>query len=110
MVTISFYFFIGGSIPILPPEGHIAFKKIEFSYPSRNQVKIFDDLELDITPGQTLAVVGSSGSGKSTLAALLLRLYDPTKGTVYLDGQDIKNLDPSWLRKHIGTVSQVIRR
>ncbi|KAK4887002.1 hypothetical protein RN001_003273 [Aquatica leii] len=96
----------GGIIPLAPPEGHITFKNIEFSYPSRYDIKIFDDLELDITPGRTLAVVGSSGSGKSTLAALLLRLYDPTKGQVYLDGQDVKSLDPSWLRKYIGTVSQ----
>lgn len=44
--------------------------------------------------------------GKSTLAALLLRLYDPIDGAVYLDGQNIKDLDPSWVRRHIGTVSQ----
>ena len=54
-----------------------------------------------------VAVVGPSGSGKSTLAALLLRLYDPGRGQVFLDGQDVKDLDPSWLRRHIGTVSQV---
>lgn len=53
-----------------------------------------------------MAVVGASGSGKSTLAALLLRLYDPTKGQVCLDGYDVKNLDPAWLRRYIGTVSQ----
>lgn len=50
--------------------------------------------------------MGPSGSGKSTLAALLLRLYDPNDGHVYLDGQDVRELDPEWLRKHIGTVSQ----
>ncbi|KAF5271185.1 hypothetical protein FQR65_LT05329 [Abscondita terminalis] len=96
----------GGITPLMVPEGHIAFKNVEFSYPARNDIKIFDDLQLDVTPGRTLAVVGPSGSGKSTLAALLLRLYDPTKGHVYLDGEDVKNLDPAWLRKHIGTVSQ----
>lgn len=90
-----------------PPEGHISFKNIEFSYPSRSDIKIFNDLELDVTPGRTLAVVGPSGSGKSTLAALLLRLYDPNKGQVFLDGSDVRNLDPAWLRRHIGTVSQV---
>ncbi|KAF5302768.1 hypothetical protein FQA39_LY01948 [Lamprigera yunnana] len=97
---------LGGITPVVPPEGHIAFKNIEFSYPSRNDIKIFNELELDITPGRTLAVVGHSGSGKSTLGALLLRLYDPIAGEIYLDGQDIKNLDPAWLRKHIGAVSQ----
>lgn len=64
-------------------------------------------LSLEIVPGSTVAVVGASGSGKSTLAALLLRLYDPVSGTVYVDGQDIRILNPSWLRKHVGTVSQV---
>ena len=50
---------------------------------------------------------GLSGSGKSTLAALLLRLYDPDTGRLTVDGQDIRQLDPSWLRRQIGTVSQV---
>ncbi|KAK5643659.1 hypothetical protein RI129_007504 [Pyrocoelia pectoralis] len=95
-----------GYHPIAPPEGHITFKNIEFSYPSRNDIKVLNDLILDVTPGRTLAVVGPSGSGKSTLAALLLRLYDPDRGAVYLDGEDVRKLDPSWLRRHIGTVSQ----
>lgn len=97
----------GGSVPISLPEGHIAFQNIEFAYPSRNQIPIFQDLVLDIKPGKTVAVVGSSGSGKSTLAALLLRLYDPSKGAVFLDGIDVKSVDPAWLRRCIGTVSQV---
>ncbi|XP_031341751.1 ATP-binding cassette sub-family B member 10, mitochondrial isoform X2 [Photinus pyralis] len=95
-----------GLHPLSPPQGHITFKNVEFSYPSRNDIKVLNDLILDVTPGRTLAVVGPSGSGKSTLAALLLRLYDPDKGVVYLDGEDVKQLDPSWLRRHIGTVSQ----
>ncbi|RZB49891.1 ATP-binding cassette sub-family B member 10, mitochondrial [Asbolus verrucosus] len=96
----------GGLIPITPPEGHIEFKDIEFSYPARDDIRIFENLKLEISPGKMVAVVGPSGSGKSTLASLLLRLYDPSKGNVNLDGQDIRQLDPSWLRKHIGTVSQ----
>lgn len=64
---------------------------------------------MEIVPGTTVAVVGASGSGKSTLAALLLRLYDPLSGAVYIDGQDIRSLNPLWLRKLIGTVSQVKR-
>lgn len=67
---------------------------------------VLEDLDLDIKPGQTVAVVGSSGSGKSTLGSLLLRLYEPTAGNVRLDGVDVKQLDPTWLRTHIGTVSQ----
>lgn len=97
---------LGGLVPLTPPNGHIEFKNIKFSYPARVDANIFDDLYLAIPPGRTVAVVGPSGSGKSTLAALLLRLYDPSDGQVFLDGQDVRYLDPEWLRKHIGTVSQ----
>ncbi|KAG5898803.1 hypothetical protein JTB14_011013 [Gonioctena quinquepunctata] len=96
----------GGPLPMNPPEGHIEFKNIKFSYPSRTDIEIFNNLELDISPGHAVAVVGPSGSGKSTLAALLLRLYDPSAGAVFLDNQNIKDLDPAWLKKHIGVVSQ----
>ncbi|XP_048520993.1 ATP-binding cassette sub-family B member 10, mitochondrial isoform X2 [Dendroctonus ponderosae] len=96
----------GGIRPVTDPEGHIEYKNIKFSYPSRKDIQIFKDLELDIAPGKMVAVVGPSGSGKSTLAALLLRLYDPEDGAVYLDGHNIQDLDPSWVRRHIGTVSQ----
>ncbi|CAH1155892.1 unnamed protein product [Phaedon cochleariae] len=96
----------GGVVPIHPLEGHVEFKNVKFSYPSRTDVEIFKNLVLDIKPGQALAVVGPSGSGKSTLAALLLRLYDPNMGAVFLDNQNIKDLDPAWIKKHIGTVSQ----
>jgi ATP-binding cassette subfamily B (MDR/TAP) protein 10 len=96
----------GGLVPIATPQGHIEFKDIQFSYPARDDVPIFENFQLEISPGKMVAVVGPSGSGKSTLGALLLRLYDPSKGQVFLDGQDVKELDPSWLRRHIGTVSQ----
>ncbi|KAF7282438.1 hypothetical protein GWI33_002668 [Rhynchophorus ferrugineus] len=97
---------IGGITPLQSPVGHIQYKDIKFSYPSRQDIDIFKKLELDIAPGKMVAVVGPSGSGKSTLAALLLRLYDPSEGSLYLDGMNVRDIDPSWLRKHIGTVSQ----
>lgn len=96
----------GGVIPVVMPEGHVQFKDVKFSYPSRSDVEIFKNLGLDIPPGKTVAVVGPSGSGKSTLAALLLRLYDPLDGGVYLDNYNVRDLDPAWIKKHIGTVSQ----
>lgn len=99
--------FIGGLIPNAPLIGHIQFINIDFNYPSRKDIDVLKRLSLEIVPGSTVAVVGASGSGKSTLAALLLRLYDPTGGIVYVDSQDIRTLNPFWLRKHIGTVSQV---
>lgn len=94
-------------MPLSPPEGRISFKNINFSYPSRDNIDVIKNLDLEISPGRTLAVVGPSGSGKSTLAALLLRLYDPNGGIIYIDDQNIKEIDPTWIRKNIGTVSQV---
>lgn len=77
---------------------------IAFSYQGAPLIK---GLNLHLRPGKSIALVGRSGCGKSTVAALILRLYDPDKGRVLLDGVDIKELDPTWLRSHIGYVSQV---
>lgn len=96
----------GGVTPLEPPKGHIVFKDVNFTYPAREDTAVLRNLDLEISPGKTVAVVGPSGSGKSTLAALLLRLYDPNKGLVYIDDENIVNLDPSWIKKNIGTVSQ----
>lgn len=97
----------GGITPLELPKGKIVFRNVAFTYPSREDIQIFKDLSLEIAPGTLVAVVGPSGSGKSTLAALLLRLYDPSKGTIFLDDYDIQQLDPVWLKKFIGTVAQV---
>ncbi|KAJ8965541.1 hypothetical protein NQ314_004041 [Rhamnusium bicolor] len=96
----------GGFIPMTLPEGHIEFKDIKFNYPARHDMEILNHLNLNISPGKTVAVVGKSGSGKSTLAFLLLRLYDPVEGAIYIDGHNIRDLDPAWIKKHIGTVGQ----
>ena len=61
---------------------------------------------LRVPEGHIQAVVGASGSGKSTIGSMLLRFYDPTSGAVKLDGIDVRELDPSWLRDQIGIVSQ----
>ena len=79
---------------------------LSFYYPTRPDVTIFNDVDLDIPAGSVLAVVGPSGCGKSTLGTLLLRFYDPTGGAIKVDGIDITKLDPQWLRKQIGTVNQ----
>jgi len=96
----------GGLRPTHIEHGEVEFRDLSFSYPTRPEMPIFTDLNLKIAAGQVLAVAGSSGCGKSTLAALLLRYYDPSRGTIFLDGMDIVELDPSWLRTHIGVVSQ----
>jgi ATP-binding cassette subfamily B (MDR/TAP) protein 1 len=87
-------------------EGCIEFKHVRFHYPTRPDITILKDLNLTIKPGQTVAFVGPSGSGKSTSVQLLQRFYDPIQGQVCLDGQDIKQLDISWLRSQMGVVSQ----
>lgn len=93
----------------LKPEqlkGALEFHNVSFAYPTRKDAPIFQELSLSVPAGSVMAVVGPSGSGKSTLVSLLLRLYDPDSGTVTVDGRDIRELNPYWLRSHIGTVSQ----
>ncbi|KAG9275465.1 ATP-binding cassette sub-family B member 10, mitochondrial [Astyanax mexicanus] len=94
---------------VLKPEqlkGALEFHNVSFAYPTRKDAPIFQDLSLSVPAGSVMAVVGPSGSGKSTLVSLLLRLYDPDIGTVTVDGRDIREINPYWLRSHIGTVSQ----
>lgn len=86
--------------------GALEFKSVHFAYPARPEVPIFQDFSLSIPSGSVTALVGPSGAGKSTVISLLLRLYDPASGTISLDGHDIRELNPVWLRSKIGTVSQ----
>lgn len=87
-------------------KGRLEFSDVSFAYPTRKEAPIFEDLSLLVPAGSVMAVVGPSGSGKSTLVSLLLRLYDPDAGVITLDGHDIRDLNPYWLRSHVGTVSQ----
>uniref|UniRef100_A0A8C1W013 ATP-binding cassette sub-family B member 5 n=1 Tax=Cyprinus carpio TaxID=7962 RepID=A0A8C1W013_CYPCA len=86
--------------------GDIEFKNIHFSYPSRKDVKILQEMSLKIPHGKTIALVGASGCGKSTTIQLLQRFYDPDSGEVTLDGHDIRSLNVCWLRENMGIVSQ----
>ncbi|HEX8788712.1 MAG TPA: ATP-binding cassette domain-containing protein, partial [Telluria sp.] len=79
---------------------------VEFFYPSRPDTASLDHVDLDIRPGETVAIVGPSGAGKSTLFQLLLRFYDPQSGAIRLDGVDIRALDLHTLRGAIGIVPQ----
>ncbi|KAI6221651.1 Multidrug resistance protein pgp-3 [Aphelenchoides besseyi] len=87
-------------------EGEITFENIHFRYPSRPDVKVLDGISFSVNRGQNVALVGSSGSGKSTLTGLLLRFYDPEKGTIKIDGKPVNTLNCEWLRRTIGVVSQ----
>jgi len=87
-------------------EGRIELRGVTFAYPSRKDMPVLKGLELELEPGEVVALVGPSGAGKSTIASLLLRLYDPTEGKVLLDGRDLASLSPEWLRRNVGVVAQ----
>ncbi len=105
-----------------PVQGHLALKGVSFRYPAANETSVasletdtapgepgrmvLHDLDLEVGPGQMLAVVGPSGSGKSTLASLIPRLYDVTDGSITLDGRDLRSLRQDDLRARIGVVTQ----
>ncbi len=95
----------GGERPIALG-GRLELAGVSFAYPTRPEVTVLDRLDLHLEPGEVVAVVGPSGAGKSTIAALLARFYDPSAGTIQLDGRDLRRLDPDWLRRQIGTVAQ----
>ncbi|EGC38102.1 ABC transporter B family protein [Dictyostelium purpureum] len=87
-------------------QGNIEYRGISFAYPSRPDVQIFNNFNLSIKQGQTVALVGDSGGGKSSAIALLERFYDPLEGEIILDGINIKDINVNCLRKNIGLVSQ----
>ncbi len=87
-------------------KGRVALNAVDFAYPTRLDAPVMKQMNIVLEPGKILALVGPSGSGKSTVAGLVARFYDPTSGTVTLDGHDLRTLDPHWLREQIGTVSQ----
>jgi ATP-binding cassette subfamily B protein len=83
--------------------GEIEFRGVSLDYPSG---RALNGVDLIIPPGSTIAVVGHTGSGKTTLVGLVPRLMDPARGAVYLDGINLRDLDPAELRRHIGFVPQ----
>ncbi len=88
--------------------GTIIFKKINFIYHSNLENKVLNNINININGGKMTALVGQSGSGKSTLLSLIPRLYDPQSGEIEIDGQNIKNVNLSSLRKEISIVDQNI--
>lgn len=85
---------------------NITFDNVIFNYPSRPNVKILQGFNLNITNGETVALVGSSGCGKSTCIQLLQRFYDPNEGRILINNVDIKQMNLEWLRQKIAVVSQ----
>ena len=86
--------------------GHVEIRDVHFAYPARPDVVIFQGFSINIEAGKSTALVGQSGSGKSTIIGLIERFYDPFKGTVKIDGKDIRSYHLRSLRKHIALVSQ----
>jgi ATP-binding cassette subfamily B protein len=83
----------------------IRFEQVSFTYPNHEQPAL-REIDLEILPGQVVALVGANGSGKTTLIKLLCRLYDPTQGLVQIDGQPLPSFDPLEWRKKISVIFQ----
>ena len=93
------------SMTLPPPRGAIELKHVSFRYGPKTP-EVLKNLSIAIKPGEVIGIVGPSGSGKSTLTKLVQRLYMPESGQVLLDGADLSQVDPAWLRSHIGVVLQ----
>ena len=110
-VSIDRLLYILGAEPEKGPEapaaanlsGDIRFEHVSFAYA---QKKVLDDVSFTVKGGSTLGVFGETGSGKSTIALLLARLYDPGEGRITIGGVDVKNMNPSELRRGVGVVLQ----
>ncbi len=87
-------------------KGDIEFHNVTFQYPDQEQTKALNNVSFKIKAGEHLAMLGRIGSGKSTLLRLLLGLYHPQSGAIYIDGIDIAQIDPADLRRNIGYVQQ----
>ncbi|UJR07170.1 hypothetical protein I4U23_011458 [Adineta vaga] len=87
-------------------KGRIEFKNVYFSYPMRQNKLVLRDCSYTCLPHTSSALIGKSGYGKSTVVSLLLRYYDPRKGSILLDGHDLRDFNIQWLRSIIGVVQQ----
>lgn len=90
----------------VPLKGEVAFKEVNFAYPSRKDTELFSGLSFKVEAGQKIALVGPSGSGKSTIIKLLSGLYPFSKGDIEIDGKSIRDYNITALRKNFGTVPQ----
>ena len=88
--------------------GAISYEGVGFSYPSRPDIEILKDFNLNINPGEKVALVGQSGAGKSTIVQLLMRFYDLQEGKISIDGKDISEMDVTSLRKSMAIVPQEV--
>ncbi|XP_028161699.1 multidrug resistance protein 1A-like [Ostrinia furnacalis] len=87
-------------------EGNVELNNVVFHYPSRPEVPVLRGVNLSVSRGQSVALVGHSGCGKSTIIQLISRYYDVIDGSVSIDGNDVRKLSVQWLRRQIGLVGQ----
>jgi len=92
------------AIPATDLKGEIVFRDVSFDYGDGKDV--LRNISFSVSPGQRLALVGVSGAGKSTIVSLILRLYEPQRGTILIDGRDLRQYKRASLRRHIGIVLQ----
>ncbi len=85
--------------------GQVDFKDVEFNYPGQSMAAL-NRVSFSIQPGERIGIIGAVGSGKTTIERLLLNLYQPGKGSVQIDGTDVRQIDPGDLRRNIGAVQQ----
>jgi ATP-binding cassette, subfamily B, bacterial len=91
----------------LTPEikGHLVFEHVSFKFDDTENI-LFKDLSFEILPGETVAFIGRTGSGKSTLMNMLMRMYEYQSGHIYLDGIELRDIEKTYLRSHLGVVLQ----
>jgi ATP-binding cassette subfamily B multidrug efflux pump len=94
-----------GALPLRSIEGRVAFEQVTFRYFGGGE-PVLADVDFEIRPGQTVALLGATGSGKSTIINLIPRFYDPSAGRVLVDGQDVRDVQIESLRSQIGIVLQ----
>lgn len=96
--------------PVKPEnlKGDIRFEQVQFHYPTRPEVQVLNDIQLEIKEGQKIALVGHSGAGKSTIVQLLMNFYQVNRGKISIGGKPINEMDLQALRQHIGIVPQEV--
>ena len=97
----------GHGLRLTKAEGRLVFEGVFFRYGvGSDEPYVLNNIDLELEPGRKVAIVGRSGAGKTTLVKLVPRLFDPSEGRVLLDGMDVRDFDPHWLRRQVGMVMQ----
>ncbi len=92
-------------ISLADTKGLVEFRDVVFSYPNQSNPSV-DHINFSIRPGERVGIIGAVGSGKTTIERLLLNLYEPTEGSVQIDGTDVRQINPGDLRRNVGAVQQ----